>query len=185
MCAVETIETLLKHDILTMSVALAVHPSLLALAVVTLAVGALHNASSTTGVVTMSMPMPVPMAMARISHAAARLVHEHNSKDGKCNEGGGCGAEELVECRHVVALFVLWEDVVVVIVVCWLRRMSELVSPQTPRPFYSDFASPSKQGYQGMQNTFLRVIVVIYLHDKKTVDWKIVRQDKVSGLRGD
>ena len=163
---------------------LAVHPSLLALAVVTLAVGALHNASSTTGVVTMSMPMPVPMAMARISHAAARLVHEHNGKDGECNEGGGCGAEELVECRHVVALFVLWEDVVVV-VVCWLRRMSELVSPQTPGPFYSDFASPSKQGYQGMQNTFLRVIVVIYLHDKKTVDWKIVRQDKVSGLRGD
>ena len=83
----------------TMSVSLAVHPSLLALAVVALAVGALHNTGSTTSVVPMSVPMPVPMAMTRICNTGARLVNEHHHKEEEHSGGGGNG-EDLCGGRH-------------------------------------------------------------------------------------
>ena len=92
-----------------MSVSLAVHPSLLTLAVVALAVRSLHNASGTPSIVTMAVTMPVAvtMTMAGISHAAARLIHEHDGKDGQSDEGGCGRAEELVDGRHVDLVDVL------------------------------------------------------------------------------
>ena len=60
-----------------MPVTLAVHPSLLALAVVTTAVRSLHNTGGATSVVTMSVAMAMSMSMPRIGHSTARLVQEH------------------------------------------------------------------------------------------------------------
>ena len=87
---------------LTVPMSLALDPSLLALAVVAAAVGALHNAGGTASMVTVTVAVAV---LARLGHAAARLVHEHHEEEGDCGQGGA-GAEDL-GCGHVGVLFAL------------------------------------------------------------------------------
>ena len=93
---------------------LALDPSLLALAVVATAVGALHDAGSATSMATMAVTMAM---LARLSHAAAGLIHEHNKEDGNGSQGAG-GAHDLGG-RH--------DDLVDLVVVGWSGGLSRMM----------------------------------------------------------